>query len=110
MQVLTFLDVSGTVCLGVRMKPKMTPAVRAYFQAITSMGGKARAAKYPYHQLSEWASHGGRPRAIDEKQAVELAQVLKRGISQKECAERLGCSLSSVVRTMKRLRERGIIA
>ena len=43
MQVLPFSEVSGRVCPGVCMKPKMTPEVKAYFQAITSMGGKARA-------------------------------------------------------------------
>jgi transposase len=88
------------------MKPEMTPEVKAYFREITSMGGKARAAKYPHSKLSEWASRGGRPRAIEGKQAADLVRLLKRGLSQKECAERLGCSLSSVVRAVKRLRER----
>jgi transposase len=78
-------------------------------KAITSMVGKARASKYPYRQLSEWAKRGGRPRAIEEKQSAELLEYLGRGLSQKECAERLGGSLSSVVRAVKRLRERGTI-
>lgn len=92
------------------MKPEMTPEVKAYFQAVTSMGGKARAAKYPHGKLSEWAKRGGRPRAVQGKQSAELVESLKRGLSQKECAVRLDCSLSSVVRAVKRLRMRGIIA
>jgi len=92
------------------MKPKMTPEVKAYFQAITSMGGKARAAKYPHQQLSEWAKRGRRPRAIEGNRLVWLVDSLKHGLSQKGCAERLGCSLSTMVRTVRRLRERGILA
>lgn len=92
------------------MKPEMTPEVKAYFQAITSMGGKARAAKYSHVELSVWASRGGRPPAIEGKPLVWLVESLKHGRTQKECAERLGCSLSSVVRTVKRLRKRRIVA
>ena len=65
--------------------------MKAYFQAITSMGGKARAAKYPPAAIERLGQARRWPRAIDEQQTVDLVDSLKRGLSQKECAERLEC-------------------
>jgi DNA-binding NarL/FixJ family response regulator len=84
------------------LKPKMTPAVRAYFQAVAKKGGKARAAKYPAKQLSEWSKGGGRPRALTPEKARELARLQKRGLTQREIAGRLDVSLSTVVRALAR--------
>ena len=42
-------------------KAKVNPAVQDYIRQVASMGGKARAAKYPKATLSKWARKGGRP-------------------------------------------------
>ena len=41
---------------------KISPEVRKYYEKLSSIGGKARAAKYDHKTLSEWAKKGGRPR------------------------------------------------
>jgi len=48
------------------------------------------------NQLNNLSVRGGRPRAIEEKQAAELVRILKRGLSQRACAEQTVCLLSSV--------------
>jgi transposase len=84
------------------MKPKLTPAVRAYIKSITSKGGKARAEKYAGEQLSEWSKRGGRPRALDSEALARLRKLLSEGKTQSEISEQLGVSLSTVARAMKR--------
>ena len=84
------------------MKPKLTPAVSAYIQSITSKGGKARAEKYAGEQLSEWSKRGGRPRALDSEALARLRKLVSEGKTQAEIAEQLDVSISTVVRAMKR--------
>lgn len=85
------------------MEPKITPSVRAYIRAITSKGGKARAAKYDHATLSAWSMRGGRPQALGPKEIRKLAKLKERGLTQPEIADRLAVSLSTVVRALRRL-------
>jgi hypothetical protein len=53
--------------IGLLKKPTLPPAVRKFIRRITSLGGKARAAKYDKKTLSKWAKKGGRPRKRKEQ-------------------------------------------
>jgi hypothetical protein len=101
MQVLTFFEVSGRMRPEVRMKPKMTPAVKAYFRAVTSLGGKARASRYSHGQLSAWARKGGRPARLDKASLARLRKLRTAGKTIAECAGILGVSCSTVARARR---------
>jgi hypothetical protein len=59
---------SKLYCAPMAKPPKITAAVKEYVRAVASMGGKARAKKYPKGTLKKWARLGGRPPKKGRKQ------------------------------------------
>ena len=68
------------------------------------MGGLARAQAYSKAQIRAWGKLGGRPSALTVNQGQRIAEWTRHGIGQRTIAERLGVSLRTVGRYLKRLR------
>lgn len=73
---------------------------------MASMGGKARAARYPKHQIEAWARLGGKPVKITGTTRERLERLLTSGRPHAEIAEIFGISTRTVGRYLRQLRTR----
>jgi hypothetical protein len=68
------------------------------------LGGRARAKTYSKAQLRAWGEQGGRSGKLDRKAFARLRKLLASGMSQAECASKIGVSARTVGRAVARMK------
>jgi len=66
------------------------------------MGGLARAKAHTRGEIRAWGKLGGRPSTLTVNQGRRIAEWTRHGIGQQTIAERLGVSVRTVGRYLKR--------